>query len=119
MQVKSLNSVRIFWPDKEAVELAIQEYVNDLGSRDEVLAVYLCGSWAKNSYTAASDVDLLIVVKENPLSPRERIPEYLPMWFPVSLDLFIYTEKELKENAFARTLLLDGIRILPGDAIEL
>ena len=118
LQVKLLNSVRIFWPDKEAVDLAIQEFVNDLGNRNEVLAVYLCGSWAKGNYTSASDVDLLIVVKENPLPPRERIPGYLPMRFPVSLDLFVYTEAELQENDFARSLLFDGIRIFPNGAIN-
>ncbi len=110
-----MNSVKIFWPDKEAVKLAIQEHVNELSNRDDVLAVYLCGSWGKGNYTAASDVDLLVVVKENPLPPRERIQGYLPMRFPVSLDLFVYTEKELEENAFARSLLHDAIRILPTE----
>ncbi len=75
------------------------------------MAVYLCGSWAKGNYTAASDVDLLIVIKEDPRSPRERIPSYLPMRFPISLDLFIYTEAELQDSPFARSLLQDGIRL--------
>ena len=104
-----MNSVRIFWPDKEAVDLAIQEYAADLRNKDDVLAAYLCGSWAKGNYTAASDLDLLIVIKEDPRPPRERIPSYLPIRFPVSLDLFIYTEAELQVNSFARSLLHDGI----------
>ncbi len=109
-RVRSLSSVKIFWPDKEAVDLAIRKYVqNDLSGRDEVLAVYLCGSWAKGNYTAASDVDLLILVKEDLRTPRERILSYLPSRFPVSLDLFVYTETELQKNTFARSLLQGAV----------
>lgn len=111
--MRSLSSVRIFWPDKEAIDLALQEYVAALGDRKEVKAVYLCGSWAKGNYTAASDLDLLVVVRENSRSPRERIPSYLPTRFPVSLDLFIYTEAELQDSSFARSLLRDGVRLYP------
>ncbi len=107
-----MSSVKIFWPDKEAVDRAIQQFVNELKNRDEVISVYLCGSWAKDNYTAASDVDFLIIVRESPLLPRERISEYMPLRFPVSLDLFVYTEAELQENTFARSLLREGTPVL-------
>ena len=56
------------------------------------------------------------MIKKDARSPRERIPSYLPSRFPVSLDLFIYTEAELRESLFARSLLRDGIRLYPEDA---
>lgn len=111
--MRLLSSVRIFWPNKDAVELAIKKYVAVLQNKKEVIAVYLCGSWAKGTYTAASDVDLLIIIKEDSLVPRARIPLYLPSYFPVSLDLFIYTESEMQNNPFAQSLLKDGIRLYP------
>lgn len=116
LRVRLLSSVKIFWPDKEAIDLALREYLDALRDKKEVLAVYLCGSWAKGNYTAASDMDLLVVIKQDTRSPRERIPSYLPARFPVSLDLFIYTEAELRESLFARSLLLDGIRLYPDKA---
>ncbi len=111
--MRLLSSVRIFWPNKDAVELALDKYVAALKNKKEVIAVYLCGSWAKGTYTAASDVDLLIIIKEDSRVPRERIPLYLPSRFPVSLDLFIYTESEMQNNPFIHSLLQDGIRLYP------
>jgi len=78
-------------------------------TREEVQAVYLCGSWAKGSHTAASDVDLLIIIKEESepslLKMHDRVPSYLPDRFPVSLDLFVFTPREAEASSFARHLL--------------
>ncbi|MEW5922115.1 MAG: nucleotidyltransferase domain-containing protein [Bacillota bacterium] len=93
------------------MELALDEYVAALKNRKEVIAVYLCGSWAKGAYTVASDVDLLIIIKEDFRVPRERIPQYLPSRFPVSLDLFIYTEAEIQNNPFIESLRQEGISL--------
>ncbi|MEW5784635.1 MAG: nucleotidyltransferase domain-containing protein [Bacillota bacterium] len=95
------------------MKLALEEYVAIMKSKKEVIAIYLCGSWAKGTYTAASDVDLLIIIQEDSQTPRERIPQYLPARFPVSLDLFVYTESEMQKNPFSRSLLQDGIRLYP------
>jgi len=106
-----LDSVRIVSADKDGVKAALARYSEDLKKREGVEAVYLCGSWAKGTHTPYSDADLLIVVREDPPPPRDRIPAYLPDRFPVSLDLFIYTKEELARNAFARRLLAGAVRL--------
>lgn len=103
--------VRIVSADEEGIKKALASYAEELKKKEKVEAVYLCGSWAKGTYTPYSDVDLLIVVKEDPRSPRDRLPAYLPARFPVSLDLFVYTKEELAENAFARRLLAEAVRL--------
>lgn len=49
-----------------------------------------------------SDVDLCIVVAHSPVSPRHRIPEFLPTRFPVGMDLFIYTLEEFEALKMSR-----------------
>ncbi len=79
--------------------------------------MYLCGSWARGTYTAASDVDLAILIREDSpsarLSPRDRVPIYLPDSFPTGLDLFIYTKTEARVSSFVRSLLEDTKPVLP------
>ncbi len=106
-----MNSVRIISTKKEAVETALHQYAGELKKRPEIEGVYLAGSWAKGNYGPYSDVDLMIIVKPVAKSPRDRIPEYLPDKFPVSLDLFIYTREELEKNDFAQGLLKTAVQI--------
>ncbi|MCL6580141.1 MAG: nucleotidyltransferase domain-containing protein, partial [Firmicutes bacterium] len=102
----------MFWPDSASVDGSLRRYVSSLVRREEVVGVYLCGSRAKGTHTAASDVDLLILIKGGSapalLKPRDRIPAYLPDSFPTSLDLFVYTEAEARTSSFARRLLEEG-----------
>lgn len=88
------------------------EYTSWLKARPEVLSVYLCGSWAKGTYTPYSDVDLLLVLDQSRYAkPHERVPTYLPDCFPTGLDLFIYTAEELQANPWAQKLLQDAIQL--------
>ena len=103
--------VRIVSADEKGIKKALASYAKTLKKKDNVEAVYLCGSWAKGTHTPYSDMDLLIVVKEDPRPPRDRLPAYLPDRFPVSLDLFVYTKEELAESSFARGLLAGAVRL--------
>lgn len=91
------------------MERALAAYAGLLARRAEVRSAYLCGSWAKGTYTAGSDVDLVIIIDDDcpaaGLSPRERVPSYLPDSFPTGLDLFVYSESEAATSAFAQSLL--------------
>jgi predicted nucleotidyltransferase len=107
--VKSLNSVRIISVEEKVVRNALEDLAARLKSRPEVLAVYLCGSWARGNYTPYSDIDLLILITNDDRKPWERVPDYLPGKFPVGLDLFVYTPEELKNSRFARELLKNAI----------
>jgi len=94
-----------------AVKRALQEYATCLKTRPEVIGVYLCGSWAKGAYTPHSDMDLIILIKNDGQKPYNRVPAYLPDRFPLSLDLFIYTREELKKSPFAQKLLEHAIKL--------
>ncbi len=106
-----MSSVKVFWPDKEVLESALQEYVAFIAEKTEVISIYLCGSRAKGNYTVASDIDLLIIVKNDDRSYQQRFTSYYPDRFPVSMDLFIYTQKEADNNSFAQNLIKDGVCI--------
>ncbi len=110
--MRSLSSVKVFWPDKDALEGHLKRYVASLLVREEVVDVYLCGSWAKGTHTVASDVDLLILINDRAGSatqkPRDRMPTYLPDSFPTSLDLFVYTVSEARQSPFVRQMLQTG-----------
>lgn len=108
MEKLSSSSVRIISVDLEAVEQALQGYVERMKQRPEVLKVVLFGSFATGRYAPGSDADLLVVLSENPRRFLDRIAEYLPERFPVGVDVFPYTEAEIEQNAFARSALREG-----------
>jgi hypothetical protein len=43
-----------------------------------------------------SDVDLCLIVSESSKNRRERIQDYLPVGFPVGVDLFVYSRDEFQ-----------------------
>jgi predicted nucleotidyltransferase len=106
-----LSSVRIVTVNEPAVRNALELLADRLKRRPEVLAVYLCGSWAKGNYTPYSDIDLLILVEDDDRMPHDRVPDYLPDQFPIGVDLFVYTSEELKKSRFAQELLREAVRL--------
>lgn len=109
--MRLLGSVRIVSANENAVRAALEKFAGWLKEKPEVLAVYLCGSWAKGNYSPYSDMDLLIVVEDEDGLPHDRVPRYLPDNFPLGLDLFIYTVKELEKSRFAKELLKNAVRL--------
>jgi len=65
MQSRSSGSVRVFYPeyDTERLVQELKGKLVELEERIPLSKVILFGSFAKGSYTAASDVDLLVVYK--------------------------------------------------------
>ena len=64
----------------------------------EITAIGYFGSYATNRYAPGSDLDVLVILSESPHSRFfDRIPELYPVSFPVGVDLFIYTENEMKK----------------------
>lgn len=68
MRRGSLSSVRIFYPkfSREELIARIGERLLRLNEKLPLTLVALFGSYAKGNYTAASDVDLLVVYKGEP-----------------------------------------------------
>jgi len=98
-----LTSVVIKLNNQEQVAQAVSAYVTWLrAEHPEVERVIWFGSRVNGLPTPGSDVDMCIIIKSSNKSRRDRIPDYLPVGFPVGVDLFIYTVAEftvLKESS--------------------
>jgi predicted nucleotidyltransferase len=98
-----LTSVVIKLNNQEQVSQAVSDYVTRLrAEHPEVDRVIWFGSRVNGFPTPGSDVDLCIVIKSSTRSRRDRIPDYLPVGFPVGVDLFVFTSAEfakLKESS--------------------
>ena len=54
------------------------------------------GSWVSGLPAPGSDVDLCLILSASDKPPRDRASEYLPLGFPVGVDLFAYTKAEFR-----------------------
>jgi len=98
MPEKSSNSVKVIFADKGRVLHEVRSYACELKrSRPEVERVGLFGSYATDTYGPASDVDLLIVLRQSSKSFLDRIPEFIPDDVSVGCDVFPYTSEEMKK----------------------
>lgn len=93
-----MSSVIIKSADKSRIMQAVESYIEQLrAAHPEVQKVIWFGSWITGMPTPGSDVDLCLVLSKSPKRMRDRIQDYLPVGFPVGVDLFPYTEEELNE----------------------
>jgi predicted nucleotidyltransferase len=91
-----LSSVVVKSVDEARVRRAVDEYAQRLlSTRDDVEEIVVFGSFERGNYAPGSDVDLFIVLSRALQPVRERIPDLLPASFPVGIDLFPYTRKEM------------------------
>ena len=83
-------------------EKIIEQIVDFLKLKTEIVEVYLFGSFSTLEYTDDSDIDLLIVAKTNlsfpsrPLLYAELLDVYAPM------DILVYTPEEFSRNLAAQ-----------------
>ena len=93
-----MNSVVIKSPNHAEVAQAVAAYVEYLRAEyPEIERLIWFGSRVNGLPTPGSNVDLCIVITSSIKSRRGRIPDYLPVGFPVGIDLSIYTSEEFKE----------------------
>ena len=91
-----MSSVVVISIDRPAVEKAVLDWVATLRvANPEVGRVIWFGSWVTGLPAPGSDVDLCVVVSKADAPRRERMARYLPVGFPVGVDLCVYTEDEL------------------------
>ena len=65
MQNKSSSSVEVRFLDRDEVIRALREAVAEAKARyPEIVKVYLFGSLVNGTWTAASDADLIVVVRK-------------------------------------------------------
>lgn len=89
---------RIFRVNREQVRRRLRGWAQSLASRPDVLRVVLFGSFARGDATAASDADVLIVLRDSPLRFHERIAEFQPSGLGVCVDVFPYTLEETQRS---------------------
>ena len=103
MRRRSLRSVVIRSANREAIAHAVADYVARLRAKHaEIEQVIWFGSWVTGTPLPGSDVDLCLILSASDKPPRERAVHYLPVGFPVGIDLFAYTQAEferLKETS--------------------
>ena len=98
VQGKSYGSVKVFWVDEEALARFLEDLVARYQRFPEVEAAVLFGSLAKGAFSVGSDVDLLLILRESPLTFPDRIPPYLPDRAPVDVEVFPYTVEEIRRG---------------------
>jgi predicted nucleotidyltransferase len=116
----SSSSAGAIFLDRDGAIAALRELARRLAGQDaRVHDVVLFGSLATGRATIRSDADLLIVLRDHPLSPRDRIPEYLEAFLPAPMpvDVFPFTEAEIASRRAARypflaTVEAQGISLL-------
>jgi predicted nucleotidyltransferase len=104
--------------DYDLVLKKVREYAEDLVRRGLAELVVLIGSLAKGDYSPSSDIDLLIVVRDAPKNPLERISAYINSKLPLDVEPRVMTIEEffkvarerrrLSEEALFRGVFLAG-----------
>lgn len=90
-----MSSVVIKSIDRQAVRQAVHAYAEDLRSHHpEIIQIIWFGSWVTGLPTPGSDVDLCLILSDSDKPMRDRLPDYLPVGFPVGIDIFAYTQDE-------------------------
>jgi len=92
----------------------LKRWAEKVGRDNNVLAIVLFGSFAKKEETPASDVDILILLKDSRERFDNRIPHFIPTGIGVSVDVFPYTLREfhsgLRENwGIAQEVMKSGL----------
>jgi UTP:GlnB (protein PII) uridylyltransferase len=84
--------------NEAAVERAIRRWAERIGARrPEVRRIVWFGSRVHGTPAPGSDVDVCLILAQSATPFRERAADYLPLGFPVGLDLFPYTVDELEQ----------------------
>jgi hypothetical protein len=90
--------IKVFRVNRDQVLARLRDWAQSLRSRPEVLGVVLFGSFARGDCTAASDADLLVLLRDSPLSFDERGALYRPTGLGVGVDVFPYTLDEARQS---------------------
>ncbi len=90
-------SVRVWKRDHGAALSLLRTWAEQLGEDPAVLAVVLFGSLARGEATAASDADVLIVLRDSSEEFDERIVRHKPVGLGVSVEVFPYTLGEVRK----------------------
>ncbi|OYT37997.1 MAG: DNA polymerase III subunit beta [Desulfurococcales archaeon ex4484_58] len=74
-----------------------------------VLAIILIGSLARGDYTAFSDADLVVIVRDDRRRPIDRLTEYIDPTLSIDLEPRVYTYNEILRMACRKDKLIEEI----------
>lgn len=121
MRRKSLDSVKIYSPRfrKEEIIRILKKKAYILAKKMGVKKIILFGSYARNRYTAASDIDILIIYNDK----ERRSNLYSEIWDIIDIpeiQLHIYTLEDYikmkrQDNPFIKDIEKHGIIIWEED----
>jgi len=93
----SSHSVVVKSADRIRIEQAVERYVADLReTHPEIERIFWFGSWISGLPRPGSDVDLCLILSTSDKPRHERATDFLPVGFPVGIDLFVYTREEFE-----------------------
>ncbi len=101
-QTVSSGSVKAFFLERESLLDILKKVIEE--SRKifpEIKEIRLFGTIASGKHTGLSDVDLLIISKDLPDNPLERIKRYYPFFserIPIAVDIIVLNEMEFKNK---------------------
>lgn len=100
---KSSNFVKVAFADKNKILHQLADYtIKVKQSRLEVEKIGLFGSYATDTFGPASDVDLLIILRQSSKRFLDRIPDYLPENLICKLRCFSLHQRGNRENDTGR-----------------
>ena len=92
---ESSISARVRYAEPETIRKAVRDYARSIrDEHPEVRSIRWFGSWVRGDAGVGSDVDLCIIVDRSDKPRRDRVMDFLPLVFPVGIDLFIFTPSE-------------------------
>lgn len=115
MREKSSSSVRVFYPKLSRAEVVfrIRGGLPHLAERLPVVRVVLFGSYAHGRYTAASDVDLLVVYRgDNRPDAYRLVKETIDV---PRLEPHVYTEADYEGLGDTISKMVEGGVVLLSD----
>ena len=105
-----MSSVVVKSIDFEAIRKQTAEFARRLlETRPEVEEVVVFGSFPRGTYAPGSDIDVLLILSGSGRRFRDRSPDYVPESFPVGMDVFAYTRREL-ERPSTQGFLAEALR---------
>lgn len=84
--------------NRDEVRNRLRDWAQSLRADPEVLSVVLFGSFARGDCTAASDADVLVILRNSPCRFEERLLRYHPTGLGLSVDVFPYTLAEARQS---------------------
>jgi predicted nucleotidyltransferase len=106
---------------RKKVEIALQHYLKRISAQIKVHQAIIFGSYAQDSYSPGSDIDIAIIADGLPSDPGKRFAMLKDTVLGLDLQPFAYTSEEWDKmvknhSSFAREIVKHGKILLSEKA---